>query len=80
MKQFVFKLKNGTTKTMEFDEFVRWSCLVEGMDFIAKACQEKNVSVDSDEWIKPLALQKYIEERFHSMRHDLSMEAALGNI
>lgn len=80
MKQFEFKLKNNTTKVMEFDELVRWACLIEGMEHISRACEEKKISVDSDEWVKPLAIQKYIDERFHSMRHDLSIEAALGNI
>lgn len=80
MKQFEFKLKDKTTKVMEFDELVRWACLIEGMEHISRACEEKKISVDSDEWVKPLAIQKYIDERFHSMRHDLSIEAALGNI
>jgi hypothetical protein len=80
MKQFEFKLKNGTTKVMEFDEFVRWSCLVEGIDYITEACNTNNIDPSDDRWIKPLALYSYIEERFHSMKHDLKVEATLGNI
>ena len=80
MKKFKFELKNGTTKTMEFDEFVRWACLIEGIDYISKACADNNIESNDDCWIKPLAIQNYIEERFHSMKHDLKVEATLGNI
>lgn len=80
MKKFVFNLKNNTTKVMEFDEFVRWSCLIEGIDYISKACANNNMLSGDDSWIKPLAIQNYIEERFHSMKHDLKVEATLGNI
>jgi hypothetical protein len=80
MKKFKFELKNGTTKTMEFDEFVRWSCLIEGIDYIRKACLDNKIVSSDDCWIKPLAIQNYIEERFHSMKHDLTVEATMGNI
>lgn len=80
MKKFTFKLKNGTEKVMEFDEFVRWSCLIEGIEYIKGACLQNNINVADDCWIKPLAIQNYIEERFHSMKHDLKVEATLGNI
>lgn len=80
MKKFKFELKNGTTKTMEFDEFVRWACLIEGIDYISKACTDNNIEANDDCWIKPLAIQSYIEERFHSMKHDLTVEATMGNI
>ena len=76
MKKFTFNLKDSTTKTIGFNEFVRWACLIEALEVVG-------VKVDSskdDKWIKPLAFQKYIQERFHSMKHDLKVEAALGNI
>ena len=76
MKKFKFNLKNGTTKKMEFNEFVRWACLIEALEVVGK----KNEDEDTDNWIKPLAFQKYIQERFHSMKHDVKVEAAMGNI
>tara|TARA_R110001583_G_scaffold11403_1_gene51613 strand:+ start:1256 stop:1489 length:234 start_codon:yes stop_codon:yes gene_type:complete len=77
MKKYKFKLKDGTTKTMEFDELVRWSCLIEALEVVGS---KEDADVDSDRWIKPLAFQKYIDERFHSMKHDLKVEATLGNL
>tara|TARA_R100000664_G_scaffold26321_1_gene36484 strand:- start:3364 stop:3594 length:231 start_codon:yes stop_codon:yes gene_type:complete len=76
MKKFKFNLKDGTTKTMEFNEFVRWACLIEALEVVGG----KVDGVKDEKWIKPLAFQKYIQERFHSMKHDLNVEVTLGNI
>lgn len=80
MKIFNFKLKDGTEKNMDMDEFTRWACLIEGIEQVANKYNELGKSMDTDDWIKPLAFLKYIEERFHSMRHDLGVEAALGRL
>ena len=80
MKMFKFKLKNGNVKEMNIDELTRWACLLEGIEEVAKKYECLGQSMDTDEWIKPLAFQKYIEERFHSMKHDLTVEATLGRI
>jgi hypothetical protein len=75
-KKYNFNLKDGTTKTMEFDELVRWCCLIEALEVV----DNQEVNTDNDKWIKPLAFQKYIDERFHSMKHDLKVEATMGNL
>ena len=80
MKIFKFKLKDGTVKEMTIDELTRWACLLEGIGEVAKKYEDLGESMDTDAWVKPLAFQKYIEERFHSMRHDLGVEVALGRL
>jgi hypothetical protein len=80
MNTFKFKLKDGSVKEMTIDELTRWACLLEGIDQVAKKYEDLGESMDTDDWIKPLAFQKYIEERFHSMRHDLVVEASLGRL
>ena len=80
MKIFKFKLKDGNVKEMDIDELTRWACLLEGVEQVAKKYEDLGESMDTDAWIKPLAFQKYIEERFHSMRHDLGVEVALGRL
>ncbi|WP_396180122.1 hypothetical protein [Flavobacterium sp.] len=80
MKKFKFELKNGTIKEMDIDELTRWACLIEGIEQVSKKYEELGESMDTDDWIKPLAFQKYLEERFHSMKHDLTVEATLGRI
>ena len=31
-------------------------------------------------WVKPLAFEKYIQERFPAMLHDVTIEHRMGNI
>ena len=80
MRKFKFELKNGTVKEMDINELTRWACLLEGIEQVSKKYDDLGESMDTDDWIKPLAFQKYIEERFHSMKHDLTVEATLGRI
>jgi hypothetical protein len=80
MKEYKFDLKNGKTVTMDIDELTRWACLIEGIEQVSRKCEQLGVSTEGDEWIKPLAFQKYVEERFHSMKHDLTVETIMGRL
>ncbi len=80
MKTFDFKLKSGKEIKMDIDELTRWACLLEGIEQVSAKCEELGMGRENEEWIKPLAFQKYIDERFHSMKHDLSVETIMGNI
>jgi len=80
MRTFKFKLKNGNNVDMGIDELTRWVCLLEGVEQVSNKCDELGYGKDNIEWVKPLAFQKYIDERFHSMKHDLTVEALMGNI
>lgn len=65
--------KEATQHNMSYDEYARWLCLLEGIDLVGKRMEQlKRRSPDNDvDWIKPLAFQKYIDERFLSMKSDL---------
>lgn len=80
MRKFDFELKTGKTVSMDIDELTRWACLIEGVEQVSAKCEQLGISNNNDDWVKPLAFQKYIDERFHSMKHDLTVEAMLGNI
>jgi hypothetical protein len=58
---------------MSYDEYARWMCLLEGIEIVGKRVEQlKKRSIgDNVDWIKPLAFQKYIDERFLSMKSDL---------
>ena len=58
---------------MSYDEYARWLCLLEGIELVGKREEQlkKRTNVSDIDWIKPLAFQKYIEERFLSMKSDL---------
>lgn len=71
------KTKKGIIE-MTCVEFAKWACLVEAFHFIQEKAVELNVNLDN--FIKPLAIEKYIEERYPSMLHDVEIECKLGNI
>jgi hypothetical protein len=64
---------NNQLNSMSYDEYVRWLCLLEGVEIVSKRVDQlKKRSIQGDvDWIKPLAFQKYIDERFLSMKSDL---------
>lgn len=79
-KKIKFDLKNGKTHEMGIDEMARWACLLEGIEYVSNKCDELKIDSKSNEWVKPLAFQKYIDERFEAMKHDLTVEAIMGRI
>lgn len=65
-------LKNNTTTNMALDEYARWLCLIEGVELVSKKATDIGININTSmEWIKPLAFQKYIEERFESMKDEI---------
>lgn len=65
-------------KTKEHDltvhEYARWLCLIEGIELVAKKAQQMKVDLRNDlDWIKPLAFQKYIVERYESMVDEIKI-------
>ena len=63
---------NGKNIPLGLNEYTKWLCLIEAMEYIeARAAKTKFNLDNNNDWIKPLALQKYVKERFLSMRHDV---------
>jgi hypothetical protein len=69
--------KKGDVK-MTLTEFARWACLVEAYLFIDDKATE--FGIDPINMIKPLAIEKYISERYHAMLSDVQYEHDLGII
>lgn len=54
---------NGKEETLTLYEMSRWASLMMGIDYIEKRATELKIDLNNDKsWIKPLALQKYIDE------------------
>lgn len=72
------EINNSPTANMSLDEIVRWTCLVEAIQ-VADA-QMKYLGIDPEkfDWVKPVALEKYIAERFHSLKSDIVYELKNG--
>lgn len=71
--------KSNKTHIMSVETYARWLCLVESLEFINLKAKECKVDLEeNDKWIKPLALQKYISQRYPSMYHDFRVEEYLN--
>ena len=69
---------NGTSEEMTIETYTRWMCLVEALDVITQVAERKKIDLNNNDWVKPIALQKYINERYLSMLHDVKCEEALA--
>lgn len=78
MSKVSITTRNGEEHVMTIETYTRWLCLVEALDVIHKAAERNNVNLNKrTDWVKPLAIQKYMDERFHSMMHDVKVEEHL---
>jgi len=63
------------THTLKKIEYARWLCLIEAIDLIERKADELKTDLVSDDfWVKPLAFQKYIEQRLETMVIDVDRE------
>lgn len=77
MQNVSIKTSNGTDHSMLTSTYARWLCLVEAFDFI-NTNAEKFKSIKPT--IKTIAIQKYIDERYHAMLHDVKVEEGLYDL
>jgi len=67
------KLKDKT-ETLPIEAYSRWICLIEAIELVCnKAKQMKIDTANNIDWIKPLAFQKYIDERHESMVDEIEL-------
>lgn len=73
-KQKTIKLTTSSDEKseMSFYEMSRWMSLIEGVEFVDKKCKQLNIPDSSNSWIKPNALQKYLDERTPSMLFEIT--------
>lgn len=73
----VFKTNSGDVE-MTKDCLARWLCLMEGFHIMEKKAQDFGINLEKKDWVKPLAFEKYIQERFESMMLDMEIDAKTG--
>jgi hypothetical protein len=57
----------------------RWLLLIESIDIISKKAEKMKINLDDyKQWVKPLAMQKYINERTNSMVADVVVKESRG--
>ena len=69
-----------STQCMTVSELSRWLSLLEAVDLTGKKCDEFGYSRSNNSWIKPIAFQKYIDERFHSMMFNIISDIQDGTL
>ena len=78
MNNITLKCKNNVEHKMTVETYTRWLCLMEAITVIDEAAEKKKIDLNKNtDWVKPIAIQKYITERFHSMLHDVKVEEGL---
>jgi hypothetical protein len=68
------KINELTMENIEDNiEFIsRLACLIDGVNLAHKTAQRLGIDTDtSDSWIKPIAFQKYIDERQGDMKYNI---------
>lgn len=72
--------KDGKLHVLSLECYTRWLCLLEALDVISSKAEEDNIDLEKDQsWIKPGALQKYMDERYHAMLYDIEYELSGGS-
>ena len=76
MNKVIIERNNGVVEQMSSVSFARWACLVEALEFIHDKADE--LKLDVDKFLKPVAIDHYIEERYPAMLHDVNTEIEMG--
>lgn len=76
-KQITVKVDSTGEDKMSYYELSRWMCLIEAVEFIDKKSKQLNISDSSNSWVKPIAIQKYVDERTEGMLFELTNQGTL---
>ena len=71
-KKITLKVDETGPEQMSYYELSRWMSLVEAVEHVGKKCDQLGVPKNSNKWIKPIALQKYVDERTEGMLFELT--------
>jgi len=70
-----------TEETMTLFELARWNCLLEAVEIIDSRIDEIEFKTKRQaNWVKPIAIQKYVDERTPSMLHELAVDHNIGSV
>lgn len=69
--------QEGNEDVMSYYELSRWMSLLEAVEVVDKKCKQMRLPDSDKSWIKPIALQKYVDERTDSMLFEITKEGTL---
>lgn len=70
------KNKPDTEYTLSEYEIARWMSLIEAVDIIGGKIDQLGAKGSGVNWVKPIAIQKYIDERTESMLFEIQGDLA----
>mgnify|MGYP001173441957 FL=1 len=71
----------SSNRKMSLYEFARWNCLAEAVAIIGEKCDTLSSKVGRPvNWIKPIPIQKYIDERTMSMLFEIVTERNITEV
>jgi hypothetical protein len=60
----------GNTYNMDAYEMSRWCAMLEAVEVIDKKLSQLKTPA-ADNWVKPIAMQKYVDEKYQDILHDM---------
>lgn len=72
-----FDAQSGKVE-MTKETLARWLCLMEAFHIIEKKSSDLGINLEKEDWVKPLAFEKYVQQRFESMMLDMEIDAKKG--
>lgn len=60
----------GNTYDMSLYEISRWCTMVDAVQIIDKKLSDLKMN-DNSKWVKPIAIQKYIDEKYQDNLHEM---------
>lgn len=61
---------NGNMYNMDAYEMSRWCAMLEAVEVIDKKLYQLKIPT-SNNWVKPIAIQKYIDDKYQDILHDM---------
>jgi hypothetical protein len=69
--------EDGETDVMSYYELSRWMSLIEAVDVVSKKADQLKLPANDSSWIKPIAFNKYVNERTDGMLFEITDEGKL---
>jgi hypothetical protein len=67
----------GERDVMSYYELSRWMSLIEAVDVVSKKADQLKLPRSDSSWIKPIAFNKYVDERNESMLFEITNEGTV---
>ena len=65
---------HDTEYTMSVYELSRWCTLIQAVEVVDKKLKQLGVRDKGTNWVKPIALQKYVDEKYEEILFDITTE------